>query len=162
MDYISADDRELQELLRKSDAAIAKAHSPISLTELKQIERDCDRYLSQCKQIISRIELETRDMGQEDRSTVRQILRARATKIRELKNEFKWVQNATKERIKLAMSTENINNNELTKQQKKDKKLIESMDKYEFYDGIDDMGNNIEEKENMLMEYGKKNTRRRY
>ena len=55
-----------------------------------KIVHKCESTLKQCKNLISRIEIETRDMQQDDRSEVRKILKERASKLKELARDCKW------------------------------------------------------------------------
>lgn len=49
--------------------------------------------MKQCQNIISRIDIETREMSKDERSQVRQLLKGRQLKLKELANELKWARN---------------------------------------------------------------------
>lgn len=128
-----------------------------------QILSKADRNLQQCKQIIARIELETRDMQPDDRQTVRQVLRARGTKVKELKNEYKWIKSELEARIQQkgnAHDDEEEVDGTAVKSNKKDKEnnppSQDGMEKYAHHQSVDEMGHTVEEKENALMDYGRK------
>ena len=70
---------------------------------------ECDKHLQQCETIMSRIELETRDMHEEDRQIIKQIIRARGIKLKQLQSDIKWQKNEIEYKSKyVSFSTSNL------------------------------------------------------
>lgn len=66
--------------------------NPINTIEnISQFISECERHLKHAKNLIQRIEIETRDMSTEERADVRRILKERANTIKEIKSELKWI-----------------------------------------------------------------------
>eukprot|EP01084_Bolivina_argentea_P091612 164898_1 len=101
MREVKEDDLEILQTLEKAEILTNKLKTAEFLTDKDSVAAKCESHLTHCKNIISRVEIETRDMQTEDRSKVRQLLKERATKLKELKSELKWSKN----------NTTNINNN---------------------------------------------------
>eukprot|EP01083_Nonionella_stella_P061049 159175_1 len=87
---VKEEDLELLQILHKAETLVNKVKTASSRNGRDSIVEKCQKELKQCKSIMSRIEIETRDMNPEDRSQVRQLLKERATKLKDLKNELKW------------------------------------------------------------------------
>merc|ERR1712157_392039 len=88
-------DIELRQLLRKARTLVKNARSSRTRKERDLIVNRCESTLKQCKNLIARIEIETRDMQQEDRSEVRKILKERAAILKEISRDCKWAKNST-------------------------------------------------------------------
>merc|ERR1719320_2073497 len=87
---VKEDDVELLQLFSKADALVNQANKCAARTERDSLVEKCQTQLKQCKLLISRIEIETRDMPIDDRTQVRQLLKERASKLKELTSELKW------------------------------------------------------------------------
>mmetsp|Transcript_50609 Transcript_50609/g.80623 ORF Transcript_50609/g.80623 Transcript_50609/m.80623 type:complete len:219 (-) Transcript_50609:597-1253(-) len=90
---VEEEDIELQQLIHKAMALLDNIKLCKSYSERDSLVEKCETHLKQCKNLISRIEIETRDMDTDERAEVRQILKERAAKLKELKTDLKWAKN---------------------------------------------------------------------
>lgn len=129
MHSVKEEDLELLQILRKAETLINNIKSCNSRIERQSIVEKCESELKQCKNIISRIEIETRDMETDQRGQVRQLLKERASKVKALKSDLKWAKNETN-------YINNYNNDD-----------DENINIEEKYDNLDEMN------EDEIMEY---------
>mmetsp|Transcript_26619 Transcript_26619/g.43573 ORF Transcript_26619/g.43573 Transcript_26619/m.43573 type:complete len:213 (-) Transcript_26619:286-924(-) len=94
MDDVKEEDFELLHMLKKSDILLNNIKNASG--EKSHMIEQCEMHLKQCKNIISRIEIETRDMDTEDRQLVRQLLKERAAELKRMTDELKWIKSDAK------------------------------------------------------------------
>eukprot|EP00483_Globobulimina_turgida_P002596 UN02600 len=90
---VKEEEIELLQIFQKAEKLINKVKIAHSSKERDSTVEKCKFDLKHCKNIIKRIEIETRDMETEHRLQVRQMLKDRARDLKKLKSDLKWAKN---------------------------------------------------------------------
>lgn len=112
MSQIEEEEYELKTLLIKISNKISstKIDRKLTTSKLESVINECNINITQCNQLIKRIEIESRDMSKEERQEVRSMLKDQALKLKELKKDIKWLNTINTSENDEKYQNENNNN----------------------------------------------------
>lgn len=96
--------RELKNLLSLTDAEMNDARESSHIPTKQDLISKVERQLNQCERLVRIIDNTTRHVSTAERTGIRQALKAKTNRIREMQNDLKW----------LKSEVQNMNNNNNT------------------------------------------------